>query len=131
MMMLAKTHQLRSMICRSKTSFATISGRADFVCQIETERSSAPRATTEQMLEVSTGSCGLRKNMCGLYDWFASGGIQRRYDELTATSTVFSCPTRLISDVHVLRVITDAMKTKPLLFVALDAVMCAPSGDQL
>lgn len=30
-----------------------------------------------------------------------------------------------------LRVITAAMKTKPLLLVALDAVICAPSGDQL
>ena len=50
---------------------------------------------------------------------------------LTATSTVFSCPTRLISDVHVLRVMTAAMKTYPLLFVALEAVICAPSGDQL
>lgn len=50
---------------------------------------------------------------------------------LTATSTVFSCPTRLISEVHVLRVITAAMKTNPLLFVAFDAVICAPSGDQL
>jgi hypothetical protein len=50
---------------------------------------------------------------------------------LTATSIVFSCPTRLISDVHVLRVMTAAMKTYPLLFVALEAVICAPSGDQL
>jgi hypothetical protein len=55
-----------------------------------------------------------------------------QYDfSLTATSTVFSCPTRLISDVHVLRVITAATNTKPLLFIAFDAVMCAPSGDQL
>ena len=30
-----------------------------------------------------------------------------------------------------LRVITAAMKTKPLLLVALEAVICAPSGDQL
>src|ERR1700722_5593926 len=44
---------------------------------------------------------------------------------------VFSCPTRLISEVHVFRVMTAAMKTKPLLFVAFEAVMCAPSGDQL
>lgn len=29
----------------------------------------------------------------------------------TATSTVFSCPTRLISDVHVFRVITAAINT--------------------
>ena len=50
---------------------------------------------------------------------------------LTATSTVFSCPTRLISEVHEFRVMTAAMNTKPLLLVALDAVMCAPSGDQL
>ena len=54
-----------------------------------------------------------------------------RNGELTATSTVFSCPTRLISDVHVLRVMTAAMKTYPLLLVALEAVICAPSGDQL
>jgi len=44
---------------------------------------------------------------------------------------VFSCPTRLISEVQVLRVITAAIKTKPLLLVALEAVICAPSGDQL
>lgn len=42
---------------------------------------------------------------------------------LTATSMVFSCPTRLISDVHVFRVMTAAMKTKPLLFVAFEAVI--------
>jgi hypothetical protein len=50
---------------------------------------------------------------------------------LTATSTVFSCPTRLISDVQLLRAITAAINTNPLLFVAFEAVMCAPSGDQL
>src|SRR5712671_1001385 len=55
------------MICLSKTSLATIIGLADFVCQIDTERSSAPRATTEQILEVATGAAGLRRNMCGLY----------------------------------------------------------------
>jgi hypothetical protein len=49
----------------------------------------------------------------------------------TATSTVFSCPTRLISDVQLLRAITAAMNTNPLLFVAFEAVICAPSGDQL
>ena len=57
--------------------------------------------------------------------------FDKRMRRLTATSTVFSCPTRLISDVHVFRVITAAMKTYPLLFVALEAVICAPSGDQL
>lgn len=61
------SHQLRSMICLSKTSLATIIGLADFVCQMETERSSAPSATTEQMLDVATGAAGLRRNMCGLY----------------------------------------------------------------
>ena len=50
---------------------------------------------------------------------------------LTATSTVFSCPTRLISEVQVPLEITAAMNTYPLLFVAFDAVICAPSGDQL
>src|SRR4051812_46520954 len=49
----------------------------------------------------------------------------------TATSTVFSCPTKLISEVQVFRVMTAAIKTYPLLLVAFDAVMCAPSGDQL
>jgi hypothetical protein len=44
---------------------------------------------------------------------------------------VFSWPTKLISDVHVFRVITAAMNTYPLLFVAFEAVICAPSGDQL
>jgi hypothetical protein len=50
---------------------------------------------------------------------------------LTATSTVFSCPTRLISDVQLLRAITAAINTNPLLLVAFEAVMWAPSGDQL
>jgi hypothetical protein len=50
---------------------------------------------------------------------------------LTATSTVFSWPTRLISEVQLLRAITAAMNTNPLLLVAFEAVMCAPSGDQL
>lgn len=68
------------------------------------------------MLEVEIGADGFRRKMCGLYD---------------ATSTVFSCPTRLISEVQVFRVMTAAMKTYPLLFVAFDAVMWAPSGDQL
>lgn len=63
------SHQLRSIICLSKTSLATIIGLADFVCQMDTERSSAPRATTEQMLEVATGEPGLRRNMWGLYAW--------------------------------------------------------------
>jgi hypothetical protein len=44
---------------------------------------------------------------------------------------VFSCPTSEISDVQLLRAMTAAIKTKPWLFVAFDAVMCAPSGDQL
>ena len=58
-------------------------------------------------------------------------GIDDDIQILTATSTVFSCPTRLISEVHVLRFLTAATKTNPLLFIALDAVICAPSGDQL
>ena len=60
------THQLRSMICLSKTSLATMSGRADFVCQTETDRSSAPNATTEQMFEVEMGDEGLRRKIWGL-----------------------------------------------------------------
>jgi hypothetical protein len=59
------------MICLSKTSLATIIGLADFVCQMDTDRSSAPRATTEQMLDVATGAAGLRRNICGLYAWVA------------------------------------------------------------
>lgn len=89
-----------------------MSGLADLVCHTETDRSSAPNATTEHMLYVATGSDGLRKNICGLYaydqvlekEWL-------RGQEHTATSTVFSCPTKLISEVHELRVITAAMKT--------------------
>lgn len=50
---------------------------------------------------------------------------------LTATSIVFSWPTKLISEVQVLRVMTAAINTNPLLLVAFEAVMCAPSGDQL
>ena len=50
---------------------------------------------------------------------------------LTATSIVFSCPTRLISDVQLPLEMTAAIKTYPPLFVAFEAVMCAPSGDQL
>jgi hypothetical protein len=53
------------------------------------------------------------------------------YCRLTATSTVFSCPTRLISDVQLLRAITAAINTNPLLLVAFEAVIWAPSGDQL
>ena len=57
------THQLRSIICLSNTSFATISGRADLVCHTETERSSAPSATTEQIFDVATGLLGSRRNI--------------------------------------------------------------------
>lgn len=58
-----KACQLKSIICRSNTSFATMRGRADFVCHTDTDLSSAPRATTEQMLDVATGADGLRRNM--------------------------------------------------------------------
>jgi len=63
-----KTYQLKSIICLSKTSFATIRGLADFVCQTETDRSSAPNATTEHILEVATGADRFRKKIWGLYD---------------------------------------------------------------
>ena len=49
--------------------------------------------------------------------------VIRGQDKLTATSTVFSWPTKLMSEVQVLRVITAAMNTKPLLLVALEAVI--------
>lgn len=66
-------------------------------------------------------------------EWGITTGLNRvgPKRQLTATSTVFSWPTRLISEVHKHRVMTAAMKTKPLLLVALDAVIWAPSGDQL
>lgn len=48
-------YQLKSMICLSKTSLATINGRGAFVCQTDTARSSAPRATTEQIFGAVTG----------------------------------------------------------------------------
>src|SRR6266403_553396 len=73
--MLKISHQLRSIICLSKTSLATIIGLADFVCHMDTERSSAPRATTEQMLDVATGAAGLRRNMCGLYAFKLTLGL--------------------------------------------------------
>jgi hypothetical protein len=52
---------------RSKTDLATMSGRGHFVCHTEMERSSAPRATTEQILDVVTGRSLSRMNICGLY----------------------------------------------------------------
>ena len=61
------THQLKSIICLSNTSFATTNGLADLVCHTDTERSSAPKATTEQMLEAMTGWEGSRRKMWGLY----------------------------------------------------------------
>ena len=54
-----------------------------------------------------------------------------RTEPRTETSTVFSWPTRLISEVHEFLAITAAIKTNPWLFVAFEAVICAPSGDQL
>ena len=60
------SHQLRSMICLSNTSLATMSGRADFVCHTDTDLSSAPNATTEQMFEVEMGDARLRRKMWGL-----------------------------------------------------------------
>lgn len=48
---------------------------------------------------------------------------------LTATWIVFSCPTKEISDAQPSRSITAATNTGP--FIALDAAMKAPSGDQL
>lgn len=50
-------------MCRSNTSFATIRGRADFVCQTDTDLSSAPNATTEQIFDVEIGVDGLRRKM--------------------------------------------------------------------
>ena len=52
-------------------------------------------------------------------------------DPRTETSTVFSWPTRLISEVQEFLAMTAAIKTNPWLFVAFEAVICAPSGDQL
>ena len=40
-----------------------MSGRADFVCQTDTDLSSAPNATTEQMFEVEMGEAVLRKKI--------------------------------------------------------------------
>jgi hypothetical protein len=61
-----ETYQLKSIICLSNTSFATMRGRADFVCHTDTDLSSAPNATTEQIFDVATGAPGLRKNIWGL-----------------------------------------------------------------
>lgn len=61
-----KTYQLKSIICLSKTSRATMRGRADLVCHTDTDLSSAPRATTEQMLEVATGALASRRKIWGL-----------------------------------------------------------------
>jgi hypothetical protein len=87
------------------------------------------------MLEVATGAAGFRRNMCGLYALkiltFIFTAVTAIVQTLTATSTVFSCPTRLISDVQLLRAITAAINTNPLLLVAFEAVIWAPSGDQL
>lgn len=62
-------HQLKSIIWRSNTSFATMRGRADFVCHTDTERSSAPSATTEQIFDATTGLEVSRRKMWGLYDY--------------------------------------------------------------
>lgn len=40
-----------------------MSGRADFVCQTDSDLSSAPNATTEQMFEVEMGDEGFRRKM--------------------------------------------------------------------
>lgn len=38
-------------------------GRADFVCHIDTDLSSAPKATTEHMLDVDIGADGFRRKI--------------------------------------------------------------------
>lgn len=55
--------------------------------------------------------------------------IDKRDMRRTATWIVLECPTKDISDVHPSRSITAATKTGP--FLALEAAMKAPSGDQL
>jgi hypothetical protein len=54
------------MIVRSKTDFATITGRGAFVCHIDTELSPAPKATTEHMLGVVVGPSASRRKIRGL-----------------------------------------------------------------
>ena len=104
------------MIGRSNTSFSTTSGRADFVCQTEIDKSSDPRATTLQMFCVATGFVASRLKICGLYAYGISQWINIDIREillptLTDTSTVFSWPTSEILELHDDRDITAATKT--------------------
>jgi hypothetical protein len=106
------------MIARSNIDLATITGRGAFVCQTETDRSSDPRATTEQMFAVVVGpDASLRKirglHVCGAKLQEADKGKLVALFEHTATSTAFSWPTRLISVVQDSRRMTVAMKTRP------------------
>lgn len=91
----------------------TAKGLCMVLRQMETEKSSAPRATMQDAL-TRLGSSPMRKNRRGLK---------------AATWIVFSCPTNEMSDCHPSRSMTAATNTGP--FMALDAAMNAPSGDQL
>lgn len=98
---------------RLKMSRMTANGLCMVFLQMETEKSSAPRATMHDALTLLGSSPCLKK----------SRGLN------AATWMVFSWPTNEMSDAHPSRSMTAATKTGP--FMALDAAMNAPSGDQL
>jgi hypothetical protein len=57
------------MIGLSNKFFATMTGRECFVCHTDTEQSSEPKATTEQMFEVNTPLSASRNHILGLVAW--------------------------------------------------------------
>lgn len=106
-------HQQRSKICLSKTSFKTNAGTLRVFLQMEMLLSSDPSATIVDALDASlTSPSGNNKS-----------GLK------AATCIVFSCPTNEISLFHACRSITAPTKMGP--FMALEAAMNDPSGDQL
>lgn len=69
------------------------------------------------------------KEEAGIKGLAVSASQRRNSPKLTATCIVFSCPTKEISDCQPSLSMTAATNTGP--FMAFEAAMNAPSGDQL
>lgn len=125
-----RTYQHRSIRLRPKTSFNTTIGLCRILRQIEILKSFEPRARTDEAVARPGSSCG-RKNKRGLKACTISQRPAFGLEGLrpTATCIVLACPTKDISELHASRSMTAPTKMGP--FIAFDAAINAPSGDQL
>jgi hypothetical protein len=124
-----KSYQQRSMRLRPKTSLRTTIGLCRIFRQMEILKSFDPRASMVDAV-ARDGASFLRKKRRGLkaYIWSARPSVIVAC-QLTATWIVFACPTKQTSELQCSRSMTAPTKIGP--FIAFEAAMKAPSGDQL